>query len=471
MEVELDLNGQSITGTQHKSVGAVIKNNGKMSIRGGTISSTAANGGSAIQNNGELVIENAILNGASNADGSWPAYTLNNTGKMTISNSKITSVHGAVASHGEGAVVTMNNTDIDMSGIPGFTSHGIYTYSNGTVIVNGGNIENKATDQSSTGGSVINGAVTVNGGNFTGRLEDYYGTPVIKGGTFSVNPSPFIADGCSVEKDTTVGTWTVVQDYAFDADTNTYAVSTANGLETALAAASTADADKPVIITLTTDVAKEADTTAPYGNKYGLKMDGGVLDGNGNELEIECYGDDYGIMTSGGTIKNLTIQEGCRAIMIMYPQEDIILDNVQIGGDGVLYPINTGEAGAAGIHLIVTNSVLKGWTSYSNIESASFTNCEFGQGTYYNNIYGRVLKPYVNTTITNCSFIEHMNLDLSALTNGHKVTFKNSTVNGQTVTADVLTVPASDDDYDTELFTVDLPSWASSVSDCVIFDN
>ena len=199
-------------------------------------------------------------------------------------------------------------------------------------------------------------------------------------------------------------------------------------------------------------------------------MDGGVIDGNGHELYMECYGDHYGIMTSGGTVKNVTIKEGCRAIMIMYPTQDVILDNVNIGGDGVLYPINTGEAGSAGVKLIVTNSTLAGWTSFSNIESASFTNVKFEQGTYYNNIYGRVFKPYVNTTLTDCSFVEHMNLDLSGLAEGQKITFTNCTVNGQAVTEGVFTIPTTDAQYDTELFTIDLPSWATSIADCVVFN-
>ncbi len=222
-------------------------------------------------------------------------------------------------------------------------------------------------------------------------------------------------------------------------------------------------------VVLTNDIQTEAATTAPYGNKYAFKMDGGVLDGKDKELYVECYGDDYGVMTSGGTIKNITIKEGCRAIMIMYATEDIILDNVKIGGDGVLYPINTGEAGEAGVKLIVTNSTLAGWTSFGNIESASFTNVKFEQGTYYNNIYGRVLKPYVNTTLTGCSFIEHMNLDLSSLAKDQKVTFVNCTVNGEAVTTDVFTIPTTDAQYDTELFTVDLPSWATSINDCIVF--
>ena len=220
-------------------------------------------------------------------------------------------------------------------------------------------------------------------------------------------------------------------------------------------------------VVMSNDIFTEASKTAPYGNKYGIALNGGVLDGNGHELDIECYGDDYGIMTTGGTIKNLTIDNATRAIMIMYPTEDVIIKNVNIGGDGVLYPINTGEKGSDGVKLYVENSTLAGWTSFSQIESASFTNVKFEQGTYYNNIYGRVVKPYVNSTFTDCSFIEHMNIDLSGLTQGHKVVLKNCTVNGQQVSYELITVPSNDADYDTQLLTVDLPSWASSVSDCL----
>ena len=449
-DIVIDLNSKEIIGTMHKSVGHVINNKGTMTIIGGTISSTANNGGSAIMNSGTVIIKNATLNGAPNADGSWPGYTINNTGVMTLENCTITSYHGAVASYNEGAVATMNNSNINMVGIKGFTNHGIYTYSGGKVIVNSGNIANHAADQGSTGGSVINGNVEVNGGTFTGRIENYYGTPVIKGGTFTVDPSRFVS-GFQVVPNTN-GTWTV----------RPYAVDNAEDIQGQLNNGNSVLLDK--------DVKTEASTTAPYGNKVGIIQKAGtVIDGNGNKLDIDCYGDDYGIMTEGGTIKNITIQEGCRAVMIMYPKTDVILDNVKIGGDGVLYPINTGEGGAEGVKLIVTNSTLAGWTSYGLIESASFTNVKFEQGTYYNNIYGRVLKPYVNTTLTNCEFVNHMNLDLSSLNAGHKITISNCKVNGVAVTADVFTVPTNDAQYDTELFTVDLPSWASSINDCIIF--
>ena len=50
----INLNGKAITGNWHKNDGAVIKNNATLTIVGGTISSLANNGGSAILNNGVL---------------------------------------------------------------------------------------------------------------------------------------------------------------------------------------------------------------------------------------------------------------------------------------------------------------------------------------------------------------------------------------------------------------------------------
>ena len=202
MTAVLDLNGKTITGTMHKSVGAVVKNNGALTIKNGTISSTAANGGSAVANNGTLVVEKATLNGAGHADGQWPSYTVNNTGVMTATETKITSYHGALASYGESAEATLNKSEIDMAGIPGFTSHGIYTYNGGKVLVNGGIYANKATDQAASGASVINGDVEVSAGTFTGRIENYYGTPVLKGGTYSVQPNKnFLANGYKAVQD------------------------------------------------------------------------------------------------------------------------------------------------------------------------------------------------------------------------------------------------------------------------------
>ena len=299
-DVVLDLNGKTISGTMHKNVGSVIKveAGATLNISNGTISSTVNNGGSAIANAGTAVLENVTLNGAPNADGSWPSYTVNNTGTLTITNSTITSHHGAVASYNDNALITLNNTNIDMSGIPGFTSHGIYTYNNGKVEVNGGNIANKATDQASSGASVINGAVTVNAGTFSGRIENYYGTPVLKGGSYTVKPNnKFIAEGYKAAEAN--DKWVVVAN-------EVVVVSTGAALNEALA---NADVDVVVLnvvadieigkIDLTNNVTKDV-----------------VIDANGHKITTT---DAYGVEITAG--KNVTIKN---ANIVMTKKGDYI---------------------------------------------------------------------------------------------------------------------------------------------------
>ena len=193
------------------------------------------------------------------------------------------------------------------------------------------------------------------------------------------------------------------------------------------------------------------ENNAPYGNYYGIALNGGILDGNGKVLDFEVgplkngKADNYGIMTSGGTIKNITIGGVFRGIMIMNPTEDLIIDNAVIGDEDVCYGINTGE-GDGTKTVTISNSTLMGWNSFGTaVKSVNFTNCEFVQGTYYTNVYGRLVKPYVDTVFENCDFVSKYYIDLSALsTDGDgnvvnpnaKVILKNCTVDGVKLTAE-----------------------------------
>ena len=227
------------------------------------------------------------------------------------------------------------------------------------------------------------------------------------------------------------------------------------------------------IVALTEDlVDAPVATSAPYGNLYGFHVTGGVFDGMGNTVDFESAinnagtNDNYGFMVSGGTIKNVTVTGAFRGIMIMSPTEDIVLDNVKVGGEGVCYAINTGE-GDSTKNLTVTNSTIAGWTSFDLIKSASFTNCKFEQGGYYTDVTGRVIKPYVNTVFENCDFITAYNIDLSSLKADCKVTFINCTVNGQPLTAGMFAIPGPNGDYENCTISVDLPS-GRTLPDCVI---
>ena len=188
-------------------------------------------------------------------------------------------------------------------------------------------------------------------------------------------------------------------------------------------------------VTFAEDIEGNPTTTAPYGNKTGIVQNGGTIDGGGNTLSVTGGGDNYGVMTAGGTIKNLTINDGFRAVMIMYPKEDINLENVICAGRGVGYPINTGE-GDGTQNLYAKNCTFKGWCSWSLLNSATFTQCHFGQGTYWGatSVYGRVLRPYVTTVFDGCTFESGIYLDLSALGAGQTITIKNCSINGVKLT-------------------------------------
>lgn len=221
-------------------------------------------------------------------------------------------------------------------------------------------------------------------------------------------------------------------------------------------------------------------TTAPYGNYYGVALNGGVFDGNNNTLDFDLgelkdgKADNYGIMTSGGTIKNVTITGVFRGIMIMNPTQDLYIDNVTIGDEDVCYAINTGEGD--GTHsLYVSNSTIKGWSSYGTaIKDLTFTNCTFAQGEYYTNVFGRLVKPYVNTLFDSCEFNSKFYIDLSAF-EGEKITLKNCTINGVKLTADNWkTLIVSEDDCADGQISIELKDGsyltADNVVDYVVFE-
>ena len=276
VEVALNLNGNTLSGTAIKQQHTLI-NYGTLTIANGTIASVGDDGGSAINNKGTLTVVDAEINGAPfvGLDGVWyPSYAVNNTGTITITDSVITAEHGGVAST-KGGVATLNNVDVT-AGKNGITNAALYTASAGTITVNGGTYTNRATDQNATGASVINGGITVNAGTFNGRIENYYGTPVIKGGTFSANPTRFVK-GYEVT-DNGNGTWTVAP----------FKVSSATELVNAIANGKAAELTQDV------DLGK-IDLTGAINNDV-------VINANGHKITTTDF---YGIEVTAG--KNVTI--------------------------------------------------------------------------------------------------------------------------------------------------------------------
>ena len=230
-DATLDLDGKTITGNVPKSSGHVIKNAGNTSIIGGTVASTANNGGSAIYNSGTMTVEEATLTGAPHEGESWPSYTVNNYGDMTIKDTTVTSTHGGIASS-SGGTVTLENVNVTTSGFGG-SSHVFYLSGAGSkLVVNSGTYTHKGngdgsiayvssgtsleinggtfTAEGNAYGIAVLGNVTINGGTINNKPQMWGGTLTINGGTFSFDPSTI--NGATINGTATNngnGTWTV----------------------------------------------------------------------------------------------------------------------------------------------------------------------------------------------------------------------------------------------------------------------
>ena len=168
-----------------------------------------------------------------------------------------------------------------------------------------------------------------------------------------------------------------------------------------------------------------SETTANSGyGATGVSVKGSVLDGNGYSLGINNWGTwDSAVHTTGGTIKNLTINSGMRGIFMGSATADVYIDNVII--DGTVYTFNS-DGGSKDYGVYISNSTLNGWTSHSDVhKEVVYTNCSFGEGSGY-----AFCRPYGPTTFKNCAFEAGFAVDAVG-----QVTFENCTIGGEPLTA------------------------------------
>ena len=174
-----------------------------------------------------------------------------------------------------------------------------------------------------------------------------------------------------------------------------------------------------------------------YGPSGVSQLNGGIIDGNGYEISAPWaanYTWGATIYSKGGTIRNATITGGFRGIFIAAPTQDIIIDNVVINPGAYTISCDSGS----NKNLIVTNSVLNGWTSYADtLASASFTNCKFGSNGSY-----AYLRPYCKTILVNCEFEDGFEMDATRTSD---ITLVNCTYNGTLITQSNLTSLLGDD--------------------------
>ena len=163
-----------------------------------------------------------------------------------------------------------------------------------------------------------------------------------------------------------------------------------------------------------------------YGAAGISQLNGGIIDGNGNDVSVDAWGTwDSAINTTGGTIKNVNVIGGMRGIFVSHNStysDKVILENVTI--DGTIYTLSCDQGTNKGLEAY--NSTFNGWTSYAaTIGAVKFDGCSFGEGKGY-----AFCRPYAATEFVNCDFAAGYKIDAQAA-----VTFENCTLNGEALTS------------------------------------
>ena len=128
------------------------------------------------------------------------------------------------------------------------------------------------------------------------------------------------------------------------------------------------------------------------------------------------------------TIKNSTISGAFRGIQSFELNGTLLIENTTLAPQCYCLNVDGGTG-----KLVVNNSVLKGWTSYTgSVESATFTNCTFEVEP--NSYRYNCVRAYTNTTFVNCDFGDEF--WFGAANNAVTVTFENCRYKGTPITAD-----------------------------------
>lgn len=181
---------------------------------------------------------------------------------------------------------------------------------------------------------------------------------------------------------------------------------------------------------------------------------GGTLNVNGNNTTIENVnyeGDgNIAITVSTGAINTGTIFRGTkitnafRGIQFWSLSGDSLIDDCVLDVAGYTFNIDSAVAGST---LMIKDSTLNGWTSYtSGIELVTFENCKLGLNTY------EYLRPYSETVIKDCEFTSADYQLNAGGSDAYTITITNCTKNGTKITAEnVKTLLLDMDDWNTNV--------------------
>ena len=214
------------------------------------------------------------------------------------------------------------------------------------------------------------------------------------------------------------------------------------------------------------DVVLTQDIAADSGK---VKLDGGVLDGAGQTMEVVVKGStETAITVTGGTIKDLNVAHGNHSTMGVgiginpYSSEkltdDLELDGVTVFASDDIFDRNIMYAiyaeTANNPNVVINDSALYGAVDLPGAGTFTATNTTFGSGAYW------FLAVSGEASFTNCTF-ESSYCILAYQNSGKTITFTNCNVAGTKLTAENFKslLVSTAWDYDSTMCSTNLKSY------------
>ena len=203
-------------------------------------------------------------------------------------------------------------------------------------------------------------------------------------------------------------------------DATTFTISTTNGDGVKIT--------NPNVTISDATINGSAITSSNYNSLINVEADGVVIDsvvmtGGGKSTWNSSILVETLTSAQTFTVKNSTISGSFRGVLRESCNANIVIENCDIDA---VYPFNI-DGGSHGT-VTVTDSALHGWTSYSGVDSVTFTNCEFSKAkSGYD-----CVAAYVDTTFDGCTF--DSNFDIYAQTTGFTFELEDCTKNGVALT-------------------------------------
>ena len=364
--ITLDGNGKTLTSTAGRAINVSTANG--VTIKNLSISASGERGINVINGATNVTIDNVTIvaaNYAVNAASS-AANTI-----ITVKDSDLTGLN-VVNIGAAGAQVTVTNTKLtcnDQNANENYSAIALNEYAAGAQ-------------------------ATVTGGSITVKDDSTAGS--IQGADARIA----ISETTEIDGDETIDEHVAIIDY-----NNGYWY----GFTTLDAAIAKAEAGETVKLIRDIDVSET------------IVIDKNItLDGNGRtitaDVDLANDGTNNVILTSGGTIKNLTIVGGHRGIRADKLTSSLVVDNVEILSS--VRPIHVHDAvKESEINVNVSNSKLAGKPSVDeDVDLATWTNCEF---QINDGIKGNVIDLRPNTTFDTCTFAEGFGFSHDDIRNNH----------------------------------------------------